>query len=325
MNAPVPPSNTADREIVVTREYNAPRELLWEAWTNPEHVAQWWGPRGFSTQIETMDVRVGGTWKHVMRGPDGVLYPNESVFTEVEKPERIVYRHGGRRTGGPEVNHVSTWTFEDLGPQRSRLTIRMVFGTAAERDFIVKEFGAIEGGKQTLGRLDEFLPTVTSKPFRLRREFNAPRDLVWQAWTDPKHLSQWFGPKGIVIAQCTMDLRPGGMFRYCMKTPDGHEMWGRWKIVEVVAPERLVTIVSFSDAAGGITRHPMSATWPLETKAVTTFIAAGDKTVMELEWSTYLSTDYERRTFDAGHEGMQVGWGGTMEQLDAYLASITGR
>lgn len=169
------------------------------------------------------------------------------------------------------------------------------------------------------------LSPSANRPFRLQREFNAPRDLVWQAWTDPKHLSQWFGPKGVTIAKCAMDLRPGGLFHYCMKTPDGHEMWGRWRIIEIVPLEKLVTIVAFSDAAGGVTRHPLSATWPLETKAVTTFTEVGDKTLMELEWSAYQSTDEERRTFDAGHESMKAGWGGTMVQLDAYLASVTGR
>ena len=86
-------TGTADREIVVSRVFDAPRELVWEAWTNPKHVANWWGPTGFSTTIEKMDVRPGGEWKHVMHGPDGTDYPNHSVFIEVVKPERIVYSH----------------------------------------------------------------------------------------------------------------------------------------------------------------------------------------------------------------------------------------
>jgi uncharacterized protein YndB with AHSA1/START domain len=93
--------DTSDRAIVISREFDAPRELVWEAWTNPKHVANWWGPRGFSTTIEVMDVRPGGVWKHVMHGPDGANYPNKSVFKEVVKPERIVYSHGGKREGGP--------------------------------------------------------------------------------------------------------------------------------------------------------------------------------------------------------------------------------
>jgi uncharacterized protein YndB with AHSA1/START domain len=155
-----PAEKTADREIVISREFNAPRELVWEAMTNLKHVVNWWGPRGFSTTIETMDFRVGGVWQHVMRGPDGVNYPNKSVFKEIVKPERIVYSHGGKREGGPGVSFESTWTFDLVGDNKTKVTIRMVFPTAADRDRVVKEFGAIEGGKQTLERLGEYLPKM---------------------------------------------------------------------------------------------------------------------------------------------------------------------
>jgi uncharacterized protein YndB with AHSA1/START domain len=148
---------TGDREMVIARDFDAPRELIWEVWTNPKHVANWWGPRGFSTTTETMDVRPGGIWKHTMRGADGAEYPNHSVFIEVVKPARIVYSHGGEKKGGPSVRFESTWTFDELEPGRTRVTLRGVFPTAKERDFVVKEFGAIEGGKQTLERLGEYL------------------------------------------------------------------------------------------------------------------------------------------------------------------------
>jgi len=150
-------SSSDDREIVISRDFNAPRELVWEAMTNPKHVVNWWGPRGFSTTIEKMDFRVGGEWKHIMRGPDGVNYPNHSVFTEIVTPERIVFEHGGKREGGPGVSFVSTWSFEKLTADKTRVSIRMIFPTAANRDFVVKEFGAIEGGKQTLEKLGEYL------------------------------------------------------------------------------------------------------------------------------------------------------------------------
>ena len=148
---------TADREIVITREFNAPRELVWEAMTNPKHVVNWWGPRGFSTTIEKMDFRVGGVWQHVMRGPDGVNYPNKSIFKEIVAPEKIVFSHGGGREEGPGASFQAMWTFEALAADKTRVTARMVFPSAATRDFVVKEFGAIEGGKQTWERLGEYL------------------------------------------------------------------------------------------------------------------------------------------------------------------------
>src|ERR1700678_444638 len=96
-----PPENSADREIVISRVFDAPRELVWQAMTDPLHVIHWWGPRGFTTTIEEMNVRPGGVWKQVMHGPDGTDYPNKSIFTEVVKPERLVYAHGGGKKGGP--------------------------------------------------------------------------------------------------------------------------------------------------------------------------------------------------------------------------------
>jgi uncharacterized protein YndB with AHSA1/START domain len=160
----VSPGNTADREIVVTRVFEAPRELVWEAWTEAKHLVQWWGPRGFTTTVEVMDVRPGGVWKHVMHGPDGADYPNESVFTEVVKPERISFCHGGRKEGGPSVLFESTWSFDALEKGKTRVSIRMVFSSAAERDRVAKEFGAVEGGKQTLERLGEHLPAMAEAP-----------------------------------------------------------------------------------------------------------------------------------------------------------------
>src|SRR5579872_2614280 len=197
-----------DREIVISRVFDAPRELVWEAWTNPQHVAKWWGPIGFTTTTEIMDVRPGGEWKHVMHGPDGANYPNHSVFIEVVKPARIVYTHGGRREGGgTEVSFRSTWTFaEQTG--KTEVTIRMEFESAAARDQVVKEFGAIEGGKQTLGRLGEYLAKMEPEKMEevnFTRVFDAPRELVYKVWTDPKHLALWWGPKGFTTPHCEVD------------------------------------------------------------------------------------------------------------------------
>ena len=310
----------ADRAIIVSREFNAPRELVWEAWTKPEHVTRWWGPRGFSTTTEVMDVRTGGEWKHVMHGPDGANYPNHSVFTEVVKHERIVFEHGGRREGGPGVHFVSTWTFEALSADRTRLTVCMVFPTAKERDFVAKEFGAIEGAHQTMGRLAEHLSTVaTPEPFVISREFSAPRELVWKAWTERERLLGWFGPKGSKIDTATLDFRPGGIFHYSMRTPDGKRMWGKFTYLELATPERILLISSFSDENGGITRHPFSAGWPLEMLTETTFTERGGKTTVTIKWLPFNATAEERQTFNAARGGMSQGWSGTFEQLDEYL------
>jgi uncharacterized protein YndB with AHSA1/START domain len=147
----------------MSRLLAAPRQQVWEAWTDPKQVVQWWGPRGFSTTIVKMDVRPGGEWRHTMHGPDGTDYPNLSRFLEVVEPERIVYTHAGGTKGRPGVLFTSIWTFEAVGA-KTRLTVRMVFPSVRARDQVVKEYGATEGAKETLGRLAEHLAGIAGGP-----------------------------------------------------------------------------------------------------------------------------------------------------------------
>ncbi|MGA2583588.1 MAG: SRPBCC domain-containing protein [Tepidisphaeraceae bacterium] len=157
-------ADESDRAIIVSRIFDAPRELVWRAMTDPKHVVHWWGPRGFSTTIEEMDLRPGGHWRHTMLGPDGADYPNLSIFKEIVKPARIVFSHGGHREGGPDVRFISTWSFDAMnGGSKTKVTIHMVFPTKENRDMVVREYGAIEGGKQTLERLGEHLLVMEEK------------------------------------------------------------------------------------------------------------------------------------------------------------------
>lgn len=158
--------------------------------------------------------------------------------------------------------------------------------------------------------------------FVISRAFDAPRELLWKVWTERDHLMKWFGPKGFGMPKCNMDFRPGGIFHYCMLTPDGREMWGKWVFREIDAPNRLVMVSSFSDADGGLTRHPFNAQWPLETLSTTTFESQDDKTLLTIRWQPLNATPEERATFDDSHASMQQGWGGTFEQLQDYLKTL---
>jgi uncharacterized protein YndB with AHSA1/START domain len=160
---------------------------------------------------------------------------------------------------------------------------------------------------------------TAAQPFVITREFAAPRELVWQAWTEPERLRQWFGPKGFTGTTVELDLRPGCTLHSCLRSPDGQEMWGKWVFREVQPPERLVWVHSFSDKDGGLTRHPFSPTWPLELLTETTFVAHGGKTVVTLKWSPLNATDEEIRTFNSAQPGMTHGWGGTFDRLAEYL------
>jgi uncharacterized protein YndB with AHSA1/START domain len=155
--APDGTSATADREIVLTREFDAPRERVWEAYTDERHLPHWFGPNGFTITIYSIDVRPGGTWRYMMHGPDGTDYPNRQTYEEVVRPERLVYLHGEDVDDDPGAFHV-TVTFDDLGG-RTRVTQRMVFRTKAQREGVVS-FGAVELGQQTMARLAAYLETM---------------------------------------------------------------------------------------------------------------------------------------------------------------------
>jgi uncharacterized protein YndB with AHSA1/START domain len=213
--------------------------------------------------------------------------------------------------------------FADRGA-KTEVSIQMLFESAAQRDQTVKQFGAIEGLGQTLDRLAEHVTAKTTNEFSITRAFDAPRDLVWKAVTESDHLMHWWGPKGFAMLVCDVDLRPGGVFRYSMRSPDGHEMWGKWVYREILPPERLVSVVSFTDENGNLMRHPMSPTWPLEVLNTMTLSEQDGQTSMTVSGYPINATEEERKTYDAGRGSMKQGFTGTFDQLAAYLARYLG-
>lgn len=147
-------NSSADREILITRIINARRDLVFAAWVDSKHADKWMGPAGYTTVTQSMDVRPGGQWRFTMSGPQGV-FPNRVTYIEIVKPSRLVYTHGSDKDNDPDEFEV-TVTFEALG-DKTHITMRSVFPTAAARDKVVKEFHAIEGGYQTLERLEQLL------------------------------------------------------------------------------------------------------------------------------------------------------------------------
>jgi uncharacterized protein YndB with AHSA1/START domain len=149
-------NNTKDRELIITRTLNAPIDLVWEVWTKPEHIANWWGPNGFTSTINVMDVISGGEWDLVMYGPDGTDYKNKSIFKEVILYKKIVYEH----ISAPKF--VSTISFEEQGDQ-THISWHMLFETAEQFIQVVKTFKADEGLKQNIEKLDAYLAGLNIK------------------------------------------------------------------------------------------------------------------------------------------------------------------
>lgn len=161
-------------------------------------------------------------------------------------------------------------------------------------------------------------PHVTS--FTLSRTFDAPRARVWEAFTTLEHLEKWWGPKGFSIGSARLDLRPGGMFVYAMEA-GGQAMWGRFVYREIEAPGRVVFVNSFSDAEGGLTRAPFADAWPMEILNTWTFTESEGKTTLDIQGVPLNANAVETAVFLAGFPSMQMGFGGTLDQLAAHLAA----
>lgn len=315
-------------EILICRTFAAPRELVWQAWSDAKHVGRWWGPAGFTTTTHAMDFRPGGSWRYTMHGPDGRDYVNRIDYIEIEVPSRLVYTLGGE-VSNASVSFRTEVSFEQVDDKHTKVTMRSIFPTAEARDFVINNFGAVEGGKQHLANLDDYLASQSADdehepPFSISRVFHAPRETVWQAWTEREHLLRWFGPKGSNIQHGTLDLRVGGVFHYCMTHPNGMEMWGRWVFRIINRPDRLEFISSFSNADGEVTPAPFQGLddFPPETLTTVTLVdhaGIGKGTLVTVEARSLNGTKAQRDFFTAFHASMQQGWAGTMQQLSEFL------
>jgi uncharacterized protein YndB with AHSA1/START domain len=306
------PENTTDREIKRVRIFNAPREVVFEMWTTPEHLDRWWGPTGFTNTTKEMEFKVGGKWHYIMHGPDGRDYVNKMVYTGIQWNEYLTYNHHGDIGSGTPQFQVEV-IFEDEPEEKTRLTMRMIFPTPQARDEVLEKYGASEGLDQTLGRMEDLLVTMPAsacKTVCITRSFKSPRDLVFEAWTKPEILAQWWGPKCFTNPVCKVDPRPNGKIYIQMQGHDGtiYPMGGNFQVVK--APEKLVfTSIALDDNGQEL------------LKAMNTIIfedCAG-QTTLHLKAVVIKSTQ-------VGHEmckGMEQGWSESLFKLaDLDLLSV---
>jgi uncharacterized protein YndB with AHSA1/START domain len=305
-------------EIYISRIYDAPVKAVWEAWTDPDQVAQWWGPRGFTLTTHSKDLRPGGTWVYTMHGPDGVDYPNKTFYHEVEKYSRLVYDHGANDER-PPLFRVTVEFNEVKGKTKMEMTMALSSPEAAmeTRKFIKKA-----SGDSTWDRLAEYLEKESSgkDQFVINRSFAAPLETVFDMWTDPKHVAQWMPPTGFTMNFLKVDIRPGGSSFYAM-TNGKMSMYGRAHYLEVVRPDRMVYTQQFCDEKENVSRHPLAPTWPETMMTMVTFTEEGPaQTRVTVTWEVYgNATREEMDTFIKSKGGMTMGWTGSFDKLEAYL------
>jgi uncharacterized protein YndB with AHSA1/START domain len=312
-------------EIHLVRLYDAPLKMVWSAWTDPEQVAQWWGPRGFHITTHSRDLRTGGHWNYTMHGPDGVDYPNVTKYLEVVEPTRLVYDHGASDTR-PPLFRVTVRFTEANGKTRMEMTSALATPEAAAetRAFIKKA-----RGDATWDRLAEYLDKrrTGKESFVIVRSFAAPIQTMFKMWTEPAHLARWIPPTGATMEYLRADIRPGGSSFYKLSGPNGSAMYGRAEYLEIQAPSRVVYTQQFCDAHEKVTRHPLAATWPetVHTR-VLLFEEGPDQTRVELTWEPHGAiTPIEMETFAKARSGMTEGWTGSFDKLEAALGAPSPR
>jgi uncharacterized protein YndB with AHSA1/START domain len=149
----------AEREILVSRVIDGPRRLVFQAFTDARHLARWFGPNGFTVTTKAFAFRPGGEWLFTMHGPDGTDYPNWVQWQEIVPPERLVYRQGQKP--GDSDAFQSTVTLVEEG-DKTRITLRSLLNTKAQRDEVVQKYNALEGAKEALGRLAAYAPSIAA-------------------------------------------------------------------------------------------------------------------------------------------------------------------
>jgi uncharacterized protein YndB with AHSA1/START domain len=229
-------SNTTNRELSISRLINAPRELVWEAWTNPEHISQWWGPSGFTNSISKMDIQPGGEWEFIMHGPDGTDYKNKHIYVELDKPGKIIMDH---------VTHPKfrmTALFEAQG-NKTLVTLHSVFESAEQLAEVIKVFKADEGMTQNIQRMDEYI-TGLNEPFVIERLLNAPTEKVWTAISDRDAMKQWYFD--------LKEFKPttGFEFQFTGQGTTGEDYIHLCKVTDVVPGQKLAYIWTYQGRKG---------------------------------------------------------------------------
>jgi uncharacterized protein YndB with AHSA1/START domain len=302
-------------ELYITRLYDAPVKLVWDAWTDPKKAAKWWGPRGFTITTHSKDLKVGGTWKYTMHGPDGVDYPNKTTYFEVEKYSRLVYDHGASETTPPLFR--VTVDFIDLG-EKTRMDMTMTLATPEAAKEIAK-FIKMAGGNATWDRLAEYLSE--SDKFVINRSFAAPIDVVFDMWISPEHIANWLPPVGFKMNYIKADVKPGGTSFYSMSNAEGMTMYGKSTYKEIIKPSLLSYTQVFCDEKGNVSRHPMAPTWPETMLAIVKFSEEENQTTrVTVETEVFgQATSEEKEMFNKAKGGMTQGWTGSFDKLEEYL------
>ena len=314
-------ARSSSNEIRLTRVYDAPVRAVWDAWTLPEQVAKWWGPRGFTLTTHSKDLRPGGHWRYTMHGPDGVDYPNIATYHVVEPHHRLIYDHGATDDRPPLFHVTVTFTEAD-----GRTTMELIFTlsspeAAAEIATRIKQ----AGGNATWDRLAEHLEEVSTgrQRFVINRALDAPIARVFEMWANPVHLAKWLPPPGTTMRFLRSEIAVGKSTLFVISGPHG-TMFVRAVYKAIDPPRRIVYTQQFVDEREQRAPAPGAEIWPatlLTTVSLTEETPERTRvTVTSEPWGEVGEvTSAEVDAFVRERAGMTRGWTSSFDALEALV------
>ncbi len=311
-------ARSSSDEIRLTRVYDAPVRAVWDAWTIPEQVEKWWGPRGFTLTTHSKDLRVGGSWRYTMHGPDGVDYPNVTTYHVVERHKKLVYDHGAT-DDSPPLFQVTVTFSESAGKTMMELVMKLSSPEAAVQ---IAQHIKKAGGNATWDRLAEHLEegSTGKRRFVINRSLAAPIARVFDMWTQPEHLAKWLPPPETAMRFLRSEIAVGKSTHFVIEGKHGL-MRVRAEYLVIEPPHRIVYTQQFVDEQERPVPVPGAETWPTTLLNTVLFTQeAPDKTRVTLTSEAYgEATSEQVEAFASGRSGMTVGWSSSFDALEALL------
>jgi uncharacterized protein YndB with AHSA1/START domain len=317
-------ARNSSNEIRLTRIYDAPVRAVWDAWTLPEQVAKWWGPRGFTLTTHGKDLRAGGQWRYTMHGPDGVDHPNVATYHVVEPHKKLIYDHGAT-DDRPPLFHV-TATFTEAN---GRTTMQLIFTLPSpEAAADVAKHIKQAGGNATWDRLAEHLEEVSSgrRCFVINRSLDAPVARVFEMWSNPERLAKWLPPPGTTMRFLRSQIAAGQSTLFVIAGHHG-TMRVRAEYLAIDPPRRMEYTQQFVDEREQLAPAPGAETWPATLLTRVLFTEeAPDRTRVTVTSEPYGHggeddgvTGAEVEAFVRERAGMTLGWTSSFDALEALV------
>lgn len=293
-----------ERTIELTKIVDAPMDLVFRAFTEPDDLARWWGPEGFGVSAVTSDARRGGLFRIVMRGPDGMDMPVDGTYREFDPPRRLVTESTAMGPDGEKL--LEAVTTVDLVNADGKTEIRLRATAVGLVPAANPALAGMEAGwAQSLRRLDDHVTGAADRQIVTIQLVEASPTEVFEVFTTPEHLARWWGPRGYTLISYKADARVGGTYRFGVRSPENTEHWAHGTYREITPPETLAFTHAWENPDGS-PKH--------ETVVTLTFAEQGEKTKLTLK-----QTLFETVTSRDLHRG---GWSSTFELLEEYLATL---